>query len=333
MALPKFEKDMRIVSVLSDRPNAASNEHLDGLQLKQKFDEGGEALKEYINETLIPFLAGSEAAASLGIGTISGISEATNIQQALEALKRAIDNTTSGAIPDGSLSGAKLIANAITERELSTNSVTTGKLADNAVSGTKVADNGISGKKIADGSIANRHLGELVVENGNIADGTIDASGKLKDGSVTAKLLANDAVQEGTIKNGAVTRAKLAQDALYSPMTSWLSANKNKTIALSDLEKTFYTATSNASDEFVLTISQEASSLLPSGFGASFIFLQGKDLIIKSEGVRFALSGEAAAKDISVRVQGANDIVAITKIFNSASLGDYWLISGLVEVV
>lgn len=225
MALPKFEKDMRIVSVLSDRPNAASNEHLDGLQLKQKFDEGGEALKEYINGTLIPFLAGSEAAASLGIGTISGISEATNIQQALKALKFAIDNTTTGAIPDGSLSGAKLIANAITERELSTNSVTTGKLADNAVSGTKVADNGINGEKIADGSIANRHLGDLVVENGNIADGTIDASGKLKDGSVTAKLLANDAVQEGAIKNGAVTRSKLADGAVSETYTATIPAS------------------------------------------------------------------------------------------------------------
>lgn len=236
MALPEFEKDMRIVSVLSDRPNAASNEHLDGLQLKQKFDEGGEALKEYINETLIPFLAGSEAAASLGIGTISGISEATNIQQALEALKRAIDNTTAGAIPDGSLSGAKLLPATITARELSANSVTAGKIADNAVSGTKVANNGISGEKIADSSIANRHLGALVVENGNIADGTIDASGKLMDGSVTARLFANDAVQENAIKNGAVTSAKLAADAKSKGVAVTLAAaswsNKTQTVSV-----------------------------------------------------------------------------------------------------
>lgn len=51
MAFTQFDKDMNIVSKLADAPNVD-----DGLtpdQLKAKFDEGGKAVKEYINGTLL----------------------------------------------------------------------------------------------------------------------------------------------------------------------------------------------------------------------------------------------------------------------------------------
>lgn len=45
--ISEFNEDMDIISALSDTPGLPANE------LKAKFDEGGKALKEYINENLV----------------------------------------------------------------------------------------------------------------------------------------------------------------------------------------------------------------------------------------------------------------------------------------
>lgn len=52
MAFEKFNKDMKIISALDDEPNDVGG--LTAAELKAKFDEGGEAIKKYLNETLIP---------------------------------------------------------------------------------------------------------------------------------------------------------------------------------------------------------------------------------------------------------------------------------------
>lgn len=52
MELTKFAKDMKIIQGLDDEPNDVGG--LTAAELKAKFDEGGAALKEYINNTLIP---------------------------------------------------------------------------------------------------------------------------------------------------------------------------------------------------------------------------------------------------------------------------------------
>ena len=54
MALNPFEKDMQIIGALDDEPNDVGG--LSAGELKAKFDEGGEALKKYLNETLLPQL-------------------------------------------------------------------------------------------------------------------------------------------------------------------------------------------------------------------------------------------------------------------------------------
>ena len=54
MAFEKFNKDMKIISALDDEPNDVGG--LTAAELKAKFDEGGEDLKEYINNTLLPAL-------------------------------------------------------------------------------------------------------------------------------------------------------------------------------------------------------------------------------------------------------------------------------------
>ena len=52
MAFEKFNKDMKIISALDDEPNDVGG--LTAAALKAKFDEGGEAVKRYLNDTLIP---------------------------------------------------------------------------------------------------------------------------------------------------------------------------------------------------------------------------------------------------------------------------------------
>lgn len=46
--LSEFNEDMDIIAALSDTPGLAASE------LKAKFDEGGRAIKQYINDTLVP---------------------------------------------------------------------------------------------------------------------------------------------------------------------------------------------------------------------------------------------------------------------------------------
>ena len=50
MAIAAFSEDMDIIAKLSDTPN----EELSSAELKAKFDEGGNKLKEYINTVLVP---------------------------------------------------------------------------------------------------------------------------------------------------------------------------------------------------------------------------------------------------------------------------------------
>ena len=78
MAIPKLEKDLANISKLDDNPNDVGG--LEPNELKAEFDQAGLDIKEYINQELIPYLEGIHAAASLGIQTISGMSNAKTIQ-------------------------------------------------------------------------------------------------------------------------------------------------------------------------------------------------------------------------------------------------------------
>lgn len=47
MAIEKLEDDLNIISALDDKPS------MDATELKKKFDEAGNIIKDYINEKLI----------------------------------------------------------------------------------------------------------------------------------------------------------------------------------------------------------------------------------------------------------------------------------------
>lgn len=82
MALAKFEKDMAIISALDDEPNDVGG--LTAAELKAKFDEGGQAIKQYLNEMLTPQI------------------------DAEKASKDEVQGITLGQIPDGTITSDKL---------------------------------------------------------------------------------------------------------------------------------------------------------------------------------------------------------------------------------
>lgn len=50
--IQKFEENLNIISALDDKPS------LDSADLKKKFDEGPNKIKDYLNNTLLPSIEG-----------------------------------------------------------------------------------------------------------------------------------------------------------------------------------------------------------------------------------------------------------------------------------
>lgn len=85
MDFTPLEKDMNIISALDDEPNDVGG--LTATELKAKFDEGGNAIKDYLNNTMIP-----EVKAALGD----------------KAGKDELQGLVLGQIPDGTITEDKL---------------------------------------------------------------------------------------------------------------------------------------------------------------------------------------------------------------------------------
>lgn len=98
MALSKLTKDMAIIQKLDDEPNDVGG--LTAEQLKAKFDEAGEAVKAYLNGTLLPELGSENAADSLG-AVLNG--ERMSVQEALDLLQAA--SVQAGNVPPGGGAG------------------------------------------------------------------------------------------------------------------------------------------------------------------------------------------------------------------------------------
>lgn len=98
MALSKLTKDMAIIQKLDDEPNDVGG--LTAAELKAKFDEAGEAVKAFLNDTLLPELGAEDAAGALG-AVLNG--ERMSVQQALDLLQMA--SIQSGNVPVGGGAG------------------------------------------------------------------------------------------------------------------------------------------------------------------------------------------------------------------------------------
>ena len=135
---------------------------------------------------------------------------------------------------------------------------------------------------------------------------------------------------EEVVSDGSITRSKLATDALYSP---WKAIQGSIDITVADIGCTFK---NEYGQTYELVISQANSTSMPEGpeIAAYAYGEAGAVLTIKSVGVRLLLDGDETLypSGTTVRVAGANSMIALKKFLTSADNGDVWIITGNVEV-
>lgn len=212
--IPRVTDELGTVSTLDDRPNDTGG--LTAAELKAKFDADAGALKDYVNDVLIPFLEGTSAAESIGIATISSFS-AGNVQTALEQIIGAMQDITQGSVADGSITLAKL-ATEVTAVALGGAAASHTHGAGDIASGTLDASRipVLDASKLDAGSVGSSQLASSAV-----------TTQKIKDAAVTADKLAALSVLAQHIANGAVTTQKIASLAV----TTSLLAEKSVTAA------------------------------------------------------------------------------------------------------
>ncbi len=127
MGFTKLTKDMAIIAALDNEPNDVGG--LTAEELKNKFDEAGKAVQQYLNEVLVKELEGSLAAEKLG--AVLGDVEMT-VQMALDTLRADMAGLSMGSVPEGSITSEKLANGAVTSAKLAPSCVTAEKLAASA---------------------------------------------------------------------------------------------------------------------------------------------------------------------------------------------------------
>lgn len=152
----------------------------------------------------------------------------------------------------------------------------------------------------------------------------------LQSGNYGALSIPTSAYQDAS-----VTRAKLAQDALYSPVKI-ITANRN--IDADDLGKTLWPKWASSNTTFTLNLDQSVSTGLPTGFEFAVCRMFAANKInISFSGIRVMQfgNGTITKKDqsITVTVPEIGGMFAMKKFDTASSAGDLWLLTGNAEVV
>lgn len=168
MAFTQFAYDMNIISKLSDTPNV--DDGLTAAQLKDKFDEGGKAVKDYINNVLLQEVA--EKPSDTGLlkavgGKFVAAEAGVDYQEPLGAdgvttAKLADGAVTSEKLADGAVTNAKIGAGAVSFNKIADAAVGIAKIADSAVTNAKLASDSVGTSKIIDGSVTKDKLSSSV---------------------------------------------------------------------------------------------------------------------------------------------------------------------------
>lgn len=308
--LTKLTADLDTISLLDDEPNDVGG--LSAEVFKAEFDKGTNIIKDYINETLLPELAGESGAENVGIARIPGVTGAENVQAALEKLESQMIDMTQGAVADGSINSAKLAANA----------VTADKLADKAVAHENMSDNSVGTAEIIDGAVTHAKIA-------NAAVGTE----QLDEAAVTQSKLAASSVSTPKLVNGAVTREKQAIDTMYSPLKT---INGEYTIELDDCGVTLDAAWTEDEHHTAITLDDELSAAAPLGFEvAVFRPFEWTDVTITVNNIRLLVPGTVytdKSATYKITIPEFGEMIALKKVENGGEYGDTWLIVGNADV-
>ena len=130
-----------------------------------------------------------------------------------------------------------------------------------------------------------------------------------------------------TIIDGSVTRAKLAQDALYSPIRM---VQSDSNVVSSDVGGTIRTA--GSASAITVTLTQAVSHAMPVGTEIAFLPWVAATMKIAFDGVKVGILEQTQAYSSPTFTLKHKGMIAIKKILSDNN-GDYWLLSGLIEEV
>ena len=130
-----------------------------------------------------------------------------------------------------------------------------------------------------------------------------------------------------TIIDGSVTRAKLAKDALYSPIRI---VQSDSNVVSSDIGATIRTG--GSASAIKVTLTQAVSHAMPVGTEIAFLPWVAATMKIAFNGVKVGILEQTQAYVSPTFTLKHKGMIAIKKILSDDN-GDYWLLSGLIEEV
>lgn len=130
-----------------------------------------------------------------------------------------------------------------------------------------------------------------------------------------------------TIIDGSVTRAKLAKDALYSPIRI---VQSDSNVVSSDIGATIRTG--GSASAIKVTLTQAVSHAMPIGTEIAFLPWVAATMKIAFNGVKVGILEQTQAYVSPTFTLKHKGMIAIKKILSNDN-GDYWLLSGLIEEV
>ena len=152
------------------------------------------------------------------------------------------------------------------------------------------------------------------------------ANGFLKaDGS--GNISAEGSIKTADLADGAVTRAKLAQDALYSPIRM---VQSDSNVVSNDVGGTIRTG--GSASAITVTLTQAVSHAMPIGAEIAFLPWVAATMKIAFNGVKVGVLDQAQPYTSPTFTLKHKGMIGIKKILSDNN-GDYWLLSGLTEEV
>ena len=133
-------------------------------------------------------------------------------------------------------------------------------------------------------------------------------------------------------QNASVSRAKLANDALYSPV---VTKTDSFSVLANEVGKTYFV---NASTKDVeVSVSSDVASGLSVGADFAVYWFYARSITLVLENVRVCLQGDATIygglnKQVRITINDIRSMVALKKMLQNSTNGDIWAVIGNVEV-
>ena len=137
-----------------------------------------------------------------------GITQAKIADDAVGADQLASNAVVTASVVDANITAPKLATNAVTTAKIADGSVTAAKLATGALTGASLSDGGVATAKIADDAVTNAKIATDAVNSDSIAANAVGTS-EIAAGAVTTTELGADAVTNAKLADNAVETANI----------------------------------------------------------------------------------------------------------------------------